>query len=423
MRVLLVNKYNHITGGADTYFISVRELLRKKGHLTAEFCMEDAGNIPSAFQEYFVFGLTSKTWRRASICNSAKALINSLYNFEALRKFRSLVEQFKPDVVHIHNIFYQISPSFLKVTKERNIPVVGTLHDYHPVCANNNLYHHGKLCRDCFSKSSLYIIRNRCYNESLKASILAYLSFSFRKISKIYEPLVDIWISPSRFLYDIIAAGGFNKNKLRILPYIIESNMEEVLYKEENKDEGYVLFSGRYETHKGVMTLLKAAENLKEIKFVLAGSGPYETNIKNYICTKELHNVEVKSFLCRVELNALIKKARIIVVPSEWYENYPYSILEAMAFGKAVVASSIGGIPELIHDGYTGLLFEAGNVKDLIRKLCDLYFNDEKRISLGLNAMKQVLNINHPENHYEQLMRIYYEAIKIKTNNKADMLI
>ncbi|MDP4175500.1 MAG: glycosyltransferase [Bacteroidota bacterium] len=421
MRVLLVNKYNHITGGADTYFISVKELLKKKGHLTAEFCMEDEGNMPSAFQEYFVFGLTSKTWRRASICNSAKALINSLYNFEALRKFRSLVEQFKPEVVHIHNIFYQISPSFLKVTKERNIPVVGTLHDYHPVCANNNLYHHGKLCKDCFSRSLLYIIRNRCYNESLKASILAYLSFSFRKMSKTYEPLVDIWISPSRFLYDTIAARGFNKNKLRLLPYMIEPNREEILNRKE--DEGYVLFSGRYETHKGVMTLLKAAENLKNIKFILAGRGPYETNIKNYICIKELHNVEVKSFLCRAELKALIKRARIIVVPSEWYENYPYSILEAMTLGKAVVASSIGGIPELIHDGHSGLLFEAGNVKDLIRKLSDLYFDCEKRILFGLNAIEQVMSINDPESHYEQLLRIYCEAIKLKTNNKAGMLI
>jgi glycosyltransferase involved in cell wall biosynthesis len=414
VRVLLVNKYNHITGGADTYFISVKELLKKKGHLTAEFCMDDADNIPSAFQEYFVFGLTSKTWRRASLCDSARALINSLYNFEALEKFRSLVEQFKPEVVHIHNIFYQISPSILKVAKERNIPVVDTLHDYHPVCANNNLYHHGKLCKDCFSKSSFYIIRNRCYNESLKASALAYLSFSFRKISKIYTPSVDIWISPSRFLYNTIAARGFDKNKLRILPYMTEPDMEENLNREENEDEGYILFAGRFETHKGVMTLLKAAEILKNIKFILAGSGSSETDINNYIYLKGLHNVEVKSFLCRTELSALIKKARIIAVPSEWYENYPYAILEAMALGKAVVASSIGGIPELIHDEHSGLLFEAGNVNDMIRKLSDLYFNREKRNLLGRNAVKQTFNINNPENHYKHLLGIYYEAIKIK---------
>ncbi|MGE5680412.1 MAG: glycosyltransferase family 4 protein [Bacillota bacterium] len=414
MKVLLVNKYNHIAGGADTYFISLKDLLRSKGHDVAEFCIRDPKNIDSEYEEYFISGLTSRTWKNASAAQSAKALLNAIYNLEAKEKFNKLVHSFRPDIVHLQNIFYQISPSILSVTAGMRIPVVETLHDYHLICANNNLYCKEKICEQCIGGDCLKALKNRCYNNSLKATFLAVISCLTRKVFRLYKERVNLWICPSEFLYRKMIEKGIRKDKLRVIHNFIDQCSIEQNYSVKNLEEekGFVLFSGRLEVHKGIRTLLKAAEMLREIKFIIAGEGELKKETEEFIRVRSMKNVELTGFVSASELKKLIASARIVLVPSEWYENYPYSVLEAMALGKAVIASDTGGIPELINNK-TGILFPPGDYYELSEKIKALYNNPDERLRLGNNAKRKAEQENGKEEHYNNIIREYENLVKI----------
>ncbi len=405
MKILMINKYHHITGGADTYYFQLSDLLRRKGHEVIEFCLKHPKNLASEYSEYFITGVTGENWKEARTIEKVKAYINGIYNIEAKKKIRLLIEKTKPDIAHIHNIFYQISPSILEPLKKACIPIIQTLHDYQVICASNNFYYNGRICENCSRGKYYNIISSQCYNNSLMASFLAFSARVIHNTFKIYNQNVDLFISPSKFLKDKLISHGIKESKIKILPHSIESSN----YKADYNFRDYVVFAGRFVRHKGIMTLIKAFESLP-IKLVLLGTGELLPEIEDYIDSHNLKNIKLSGFLRGKEFQEIIEYARFVIVPSEWYENSPLIIHESFAYGKPVVASNIGGIPELAT-GDVSLLFTPGDVEDLREKVKTLYYNDELIKVLGRNARKKVEDLYNPEIHYEKMIGFYSDLI------------
>jgi len=409
MKILMVNKYYHITGGGDTYYFQLSSLLRAKGHEVIEFCLRHPKNFPSEYSDYFVDGLTYENWKDETIERKVRAYFNGIYNFEAKKKIRLLIEETRPDIAHIHNIFYQISPSILGLLKEAGIPIVQTLHDYQIVCASNNLYCNGQICEACKGGKYYNILKKRCYNDNLMASFLAFSTKIIHTMLKMYHQKVDIFISPSRFLKDKLIANGIKESKIVIVPHPIDLNDHDPNY--DSRD--YVVFAGRFVKHKGIMTLIKAFESLP-IKLILLGSGELQSEIEDYIKMHSLGNIDLKGFLNGWQFQEVIKNAKFVLVPSEWYENSPMVIYESFAMGKPVIASNIGGIPELVTED-VGLLFKPRNVEDLQEKIAMLYNNDDLVRTLGMNARRRVEKFYNRETHYKEIIRIYERLINEKS--------
>ncbi|MCX5701462.1 MAG: glycosyltransferase family 4 protein [Candidatus Omnitrophica bacterium] len=405
MKILMINKYHHITGGADTYYFQLNKLLRTKGHEVIEFCLNHPRNLSSEYSEYFIAGVTHENWKEASAIEKVKAYINAIYNLEAKRKIGLLIEKTKPDIAHIHNIFYQISPSILEPLKKASIPIIQTLHDYQAICASNNLCIRNQVCEMCKGGRYYNILKKRCYSNSLAASFLAFSAKVVHSTFKIYHQKIDIFISPTQFLKDKFVSCGIDESKVVIIPHAIDLSE----YKPSYNLGDYVVFAGRFVRQKGILTLIKAFESLP-IKLVLLGTGELLPEIEDYIDNHNLKNIKLSGFLRGKEFQEIIKDARFVIVPSEWYENSPLIIHESFACGKPVVASNIGGIPELVTED-VGLLFTPGDVEDLRKKVMALYYGDELIKFLGRNARKKVEDLYNPEVHYERIIKLYSDLI------------
>ena len=254
MKILMINKYHHITGGADTYYFKLSDLLRRKGHAVIEFCLSHPQNLASEYSKYFIAGLTYENWKEASAIEKVKTYINAIYNIEARRKIKLLIEETNPDIAHIHNIFYQISPSILEPLKKARIPIIQTLHDYQAICASNNLYFRDRICEMCKGGRYYNILKNRCYNNNLAASFLAFSARVIHNTFKIYNQNVDLFISPSRFLKSKLISCGIKESKIKVLPHLVDLNN----YRAGCNSGDYVVFAGRFVRYKGIMTLIKA---------------------------------------------------------------------------------------------------------------------------------------------------------------------
>lgn len=401
----MINKHHHITGGGDTYYFQLSNLLRAKEHQVIEFSLRHPKNLPSEYSDYFVNGLTSENWKGASIGRKIKAYVNGIYNLEAKRKIRLLIKKAKPDIAHIHNIFYQISPSILAPLKNANIPVVQTLHDYQLICGSNYLYTNGKICEDCEKNKYYKILINRCFHNNLLASFLLFSTKIVHSLFGSYEKNVDIFISPSKFLKEKIGSYFSSRLNFTIIPHVIDSKKCEPNYNSKN----YVIFAGWLAEQKGIYTLIKAFETLP-IKLLVFGYGPLEDKVKKYIQVKGIENIEIKGRVDPAKLQNWMKDAKFVIVPSEWYEVLGIVVLEAFALGKPVVASRIGGIPEFVTED-VGLLFEPGNVEDLREKITTLYNNDDLVRTLGKNAREKVEKSYNLETCYKEIIRIYRELV------------
>lgn len=409
MRILIVNKYHKLTGGADRYAIDLARLLAANGHAVAFLAMDQPDNWPADYPLYTVAsGLTTKTWNKAGPAAQLRAYAQGLYNVEAERVARRAIAEFRPDVIHLQNIFYQLSPSVIRAARARRIPVVQTLHDYQPVCANNTLHTHGRICEDCRPRRFHSILKNRCYNDSAAASFLAFTAKVLHTTFGLYPNGIARFISPSQFLKEKVESFGIP------LPRIEHVNnfLDTAKYAPAFEPGPYVLFFGQLLKHKGVYTLLDAIErNRIEVPVILAGAGPEAEGLRTRIAQRSLGNISLPGHQSGNDLFDLISGARLVVTPSEWYENQPYSVLEAFALGKPALAANIGGIPELVDDEVGGL-FPPGNAPALAAALQDLLPDAARLQDMGKAARLRVERNHNAADHLSRIIEIYAEVIR-----------
>ena len=411
MRVLQVNKFLHTVGGTETVLFQTTDLLRAHGHDVSFFAMQDERNIPSDNEPYFVSNVDYKSETSRSAFQRLKLPLVAgrfIHSPEAAHKIEALIENDRPDVAHFHNVYHQLSPSIIGPLKKRNIPVVMTLHDYKLVCPNYTLFSNGEICERCKGHRYYQAVLQRCIRDSAVASTLCAVEAYAHSFTHAYDA-IDQFIAPSRFMRDKLIEFGMDGDRIAWLPNFL--HFED--YAPGFEAGPYVVFAGRLERVKGVATLLDAFQAgavPAGLELRIAGDGELRPDLEQIARDRGLTNVRFLGRLPREELGRLVQGALAVVIPSQWYENAPMSVLEAFAYGKPVIGTRIGGIPELIQDGVTGLLVEPGDATSLSRAIEHLGANPALAEGMGREARRYVEAHHGPDLHYERLLAIYEAA-------------
>ena len=398
MRVLIINKFLFMHGGAETYIIRIGDQLRAMGHEVQYFGMDHEkrcmGNSTGAYTSYIDFHGSSKL-------EKLTYPFRIIYSTEARKKIRLVLDDFKPDVVHLNNFNYQLTPSIiLEIVKWRTetdhaCRIVATAHDFSLVCPNHMLNNpnSGENCEKCLGGNYLHCTAGKCIHGSYARSLIGSAEAFFWKRNGVYQ-----------YIDKLICCSEFTKKKMDTDPVLRDKTVVLLNFIDkaewiETEKKGYVLYFGRYSPEKGLKTLLEACRALPEIPFVFAGTGPMEQDVNS------VANVRNLGFLSGETLEKVIREADFSVCPSEVYENCPFSVLESQAYGTPVLGADSGGIPELIRPGETGELFEAKNVNELINKIRHLWNNNMLLQIYSKNC--RCHNFDAAETYCEKLIRIY----------------
>ncbi|WP_023638860.1 glycosyltransferase family 4 protein [Dickeya zeae] len=403
MKVLLVNKFFYIKGGAETVYFQEYDRLKAAGVEVMTFSMQHENNFPSDYAAYFVDNVDYH--QRNGVVGAIKTAVNFIHNSQACKKLRALLHQEKPDIVHFHNIYHQLTPSLISVARESGCKTVLTAHDYKMICPSYTMLRDGSVCDACVTGSVFNAFKYRCQQGSASKSLLLSLEAGWQAIARHYQQL-DAIISPSEFLRGQL---------LRKLPHsridVIVNGINDDLPLEADEDDGYFLFIGRLSREKGVATLARAHQQMKNnMPLKIVGNGPLYDELVAQFPDAEFLGYKQQG----EELNRLIKRARAVVVPSEYYENCSMSVLESMAFAKPVVGGRIGGIPEQIRDKVDGILFEPGNVQALAEILDYLALNPQQAKDMGRNARQRLSEKYSLNKHTAALLALYQEIISKK---------
>lgn len=402
MKILMVNKFHYLKGGSEKYYFDLANLLKENGHEVAFFSMQDDKNIETGCKEYFVENsdMNSK--------NPFKAL-DVIYSKNNEKIMEKALDDFKPDVVHLNNFQRQLSASIIKPIKKRNIPIVFTAHDLQAICPSIVMLDNNKdICEKCIRGKYSNCIKNNCIKGSKLKSVLGAIEGKYYRKNKIYIDKINKIITPSDFYKLKLIEDGIPKENIESIHNFI--NLEN--YNVKVEDEGYALYFGRLIKEKGIFTLLNAFKKIKDKKLFIAGDGPDLEKIKEYINENSMNNIELLGFLNAEQIKEYVRKSRFVVVPSVWYENCPYSILETLAMGKPIIGSNLGGIPELVKNNKNGLIYKYNNDDELAEKMNKLFENKNLADELGKGAKKIAEEEFSKERYYTEIMNIYEGVIK-----------
>lgn len=401
MRVLLANKFYHRRGGAEVYLFDIMAILQEHGHEVVPFSMRHELNVASDYESFFVDNADYDqpgSW----MANLRKAS-RILYSRQARQKITALIDHTHPNLAHVHNIYHQISPSILPVLKRKGLPVIMTLHDLKLLCPNYKMRTQGAVCERCKPNRFYQAILHRCVRNSLPASALCAAESYLHRYSGVYESNVDMYITPSQFYRRKMIEWGMPENKLVCVPTFTDVQQYRPFY----TGDGYLIYLGRLAEEKGLLTLVDAMLRVPQGKLYIIGEGPLYGILQKRIGEYKLQNVHLTGPKWNEELEHLISGARFTVVPSEWYENSPNSLARSYAHGKPVLGANIGGIPEMIEEGRTGLLFEPGSAEDLAAKIRYLLSHEGLAVEMGKNARVKAEQEYSPQAHYSKLIAVY----------------
>ena len=390
MKVLLIHNFYQFHGGEEESFLSEKKLLQNKNHKIITFVRDN------------------KSIRNYMPIKKVTFVVNTIFSFDTYRKLRKIVTEEKPDIAHAHNIFPLISPAVYYILKRYNIPIVQTVHNYRLLCLNGLfLTNNGKICEKCKKGNFFYGILNKCYHKSyLQSFVMAITIFIHRIFLKTFSRKIDTFISPSKFLKEKLIEGKIPEEKIIVKPHFIECERIKPSYEFDN----YAVYMGRLSKEKGLFTLVRAFKNIMNITLKIVGDGPIRKDLENYIDRERIKNVQFLGYINGDDRFDVLKKAMFMLFPSECYENMPYTILESFACGVPVVASRIGGLKELVIDGYNGLLFEPGNIEDLKQKIVNLLNSRELLLKMRYNARKTAEERFSEKKGYENLIEVYQKA-------------
>ena len=414
MRIVQVGKFHFPQGGADKYFLDLSHALEMRGHRVARFSLQHPKNEPSSWASYFA---PRVYFSSEGLGQKLLAVGRRLYSgFISKRLFRKLVRDFRPDVIHVHNICHYLSPSFLAVAKQYDIPVVMHLHDYSLLSPNYLLfnekgdYHGGKKERyfEC--------VTDRCFKHSYVQSFLVALEmFWQQRILQIFKKSVTVFVAPSRCMREQVRLWRPDIQNVTVIPHgvVIQSLIphEELL----SNGDPYFLYVGRLSSEKGVGTLVYAFSQLREknMKLKIVGDGPEREKLEALV--RKLHiedRVTFLGFRSGRDLETLIEQSIALVVPSEWKEVFGLVVIEGMERGKVVIASRVGAIPEIIEHEKSGLLFTKSDAGDLVRKMGWVVENPSLAQEIGNQARARVEQQYSYSQHIANIETLYQEILE-----------
>jgi glycosyltransferase involved in cell wall biosynthesis len=356
-RLLSINNYHYRRGGADIVYLEHAALFHRQGWETAYFAMQHPKNIPSEWSEFFVeeIELGHDYTLAAKMVKTSKVI----YSFEAQRKLGRLLQRFKPTIAHLHNVYHHISPAILSTLRNAGIPVVLTAHDLKIACPNYRMLSGSEICERCKGGRFHNAVIQRCVHDSRLASTIVAIEAATHALLGSYRKNVDRIVVPSRFFVDKFVEWGWKREKFVHIPNFVEAEN----FDPEVEPGRYFLYFGRLSSEKGVATLIRAAA-AAGIRLRIAGTGP-DADWLQALAGSIGATVEFLGYRTGSDLHDLVRASRAVVLPSEWYENAPLSVLESFAMGKPVIGARIGGIPEMVEEDVSGWLFKSGDVDEL----------------------------------------------------------
>ena len=406
MKILMVNKFLYSRGGAETYVLKLGAFLRSKGHEVQYFGMAYEENcVGNAVGEY----TSNMDFHGGRMLAKLTYPIRTIYSQEARRKIRRVLDSLQPDVVHINNFNYQLTPSIiLEIVKwrkatGRDCRIVYTAHDANLVCPNHMLRNPNthENCEKCIGGCYLNCIKARCIHGSVAKSCVGAMEGYFWKTLGVYR-YFDRVVCCSHFIKGILDTDPLLAGKTLALHNFID----RVSWRETAKKD-YALYFGRYAEEKGIDILVEVCRELPDIPFVFAGAGPLEARLQG---VKNIHNV---GFQAGEALEKLIREARFSVCPSQWYENCPFSVMESLMYGTPVIGANTGGIPELIQEGKTGELFEPTDKNALRAKIISFWRDTEKTAAYSNHCRD--IDFDDIDTYYRRLMEIYVKDEPLST--------
>jgi glycosyltransferase involved in cell wall biosynthesis len=404
LKILLAhNYYNHI-GGAEVFYHEVGRVLQENNHTVAYFSPNDS-DVVSEWKPYFPDVVDYKGKNKLKSIIGIKDMI---YSTKTKDKFKQLLNDFKPDIVHVFAIYIRLTPSILDACREYGVPVVMSCNDYKHICPSYKLYRNGHLCEDCKGGKFYNAIINRCAKDSLMYSTASALEAYVHNSMDIYRKNISMFLFASEFMAKKTEEfWGEETFKWDMLKNPFESKK----YQLSTEYEDYCLYFGRLIDEKGVDVLIKAMSHIPQCKLKIVGNGPDEDALKKLVKELGINSIEFCGPKWGEELDSILKKSRFVVVPSLWHENFPYVILQSFAFGKAVIGSNRGGIPELVSAGEHGYIYEATDDIELSEKIKMLWESPEIAVSMGKSAKYYMDENFNDEKFYKNIMRIYNKVL------------
>ncbi len=396
-KILLVNKFYYPRGGAEVVMMNTESLLISAGYDVAVYSMQYPGTVDSPYKKYFA----SEVNFRGGFCEKWKGMRRTLGLGDIKESFERILDDFQPDVVHLHNIHSYLSPVVAQIAHSRGIKVVWTLHDYKLLCPAYTCMRDGHPCELCLTKKA-NVVKHRCMKASLAASVCAWMEAE-KWNREALETYTDIFICPSAFMASKMALGGFCKQKLKVLCNFIDPQKLALLQRTDGSERNdYYCYVGRLSEEKGVRTLLKAASTINH-ELRIAGGGPLDNELK----AQYAHCPQIK-FLGHIDAKAvasLLSHAKCSVMPSECNENNPLGVIESLCAGTPVVGAEMGGIPELI-DKSSGFTFQSANTEALATSIGMAMSRQWNHQAIKEDSISRF----SPESHLKVLAKFYASA-------------
>ena len=403
MRTLLsVNNYHYFRGGAETVFFGHNRMFEREGWRVVPFAMKHPRNLPSSWAEHFVDEI--EFGENYSFGEKVRRVSRVIYSMQARQRLQGLLDAAAPDICHAHNIYHHISPSILGLLKRRGVPVVMTLHDLKIACPAYQMLANDGICERCRGGHLYNVVVHRCIKESAALSAVVMLEALLHRLLGSYRRCVDRFIVPSRFYAAKLVEWGFPEGLFRHVPNFVNTQGYEPNYKPGQR----LLYFGRLSREKGLHTLVRAVADAR-VRLSIAGTGPELESLQRLVAESGA-DVNFLGYLSGEALHAAVRSARAVVLPSEWYENAPMSVLESYALGKPVIGARIGGIPELIQHEITGFLFESGSATSLRGALDRLATcSDARMAEMGHAGRTWVASEFSAESYLERVLAVYSE--------------
>jgi glycosyltransferase involved in cell wall biosynthesis len=393
MRVLLVHGAYQQFGGEDSVVRAEKELLERHG------------------DEVFLYSRHNDEIKEFNSTDKAAFFPQTVYSWKSSGEIEDVVRRIQPDVAFVHNVYPLISPSVYHKLHALGVPAVQVLHNFRPFCPNGFFYTQGQVCEACRDGNYLNAIRKRCYKDSYILSGLYALTLGSNRLSGMVEKIAG-FICLTEFFKIKMKEAGVPDSKLFVRPnFVYAPPLTDTKETATTNDGGkYALYLGRLSPEKGCWTLIRTFEQLPHVSLKIIGAGPQEQELRNYVREKGISNIEFLGFKSGDEKWQLLRNSLCLVVPSEWYENFPVTVLEAFMASKPVIASRMGGLPYIVEDGQSGLLFEAGQVDQLAQKIKQFAENPASAAAMGACGRRLTETKYGPEQGYQNLMSIFSQV-------------
>jgi glycosyltransferase involved in cell wall biosynthesis len=414
MRVLLAHNNFVVTGGDAVFYHEVGRVLRQYGHDVAYFSSASVQDPSSEWKQYFP---QPADYERGSLLKRVASFPDMVYNRDAKKAFSQLIRTWNPDIIHAFSVYVKLTPSILDAAREAAVPIVISCNDYKLICPNYSFYHHGHICEKCKGARYFQAALNRCSKDSLVNSVAIGLEAYFHEFAGTYSRNVHTYLFASQFMASKFQEFWAPKPlRYKILRNPVNSPGIEA----SSHYDDYCLYLGRLHDSKGVDVLIRAMTKCPKAHLKIVGGGPEEGNLRVLADQLKTSNVEFLGSKWGAELTPLLRNCRFVVVPSVWYENFPFVINESFATGKAVIGSDIGGIPELVQHGRFGLLCQPGDSDSFASAIEYLWENPQLAVQMGTKAKVWADREFNDEKFYRALSDIYSEVISDYRKSKPN---